>query len=125
MRNSECVCPSVDSNVCVCLFLQRSAGSPAMKDAEPRSRGENVSGKTNGLGLLSSCYLINVFNKERKTARCPNHRHISHVHLSLSLSLHLNSLSPSRPFHQTIFSRLICQLFLLRHGTPQLAFVYF
>lgn len=61
--------------------------------------GRKTSPKTNGVWLISSCYLINVFNKEKnnnkkpqKTVQCPNHGHIAHV--LLSLALHLDSLSP-------------------------------
>jgi len=49
-------------------------------DSSAQRRGKRL-GKTTGLCLLSSRYLVNVFNKEKKNGPVPkNGSHITHVH---------------------------------------------
>lgn len=118
-----CVNPSVDSSVCVWV-RERVCFYSVQQDLQlwrmPSCTAEGkTSQKTNGLCLLSSCYLTNVFNEERKAARCPKHSHITHVHLPLG------SLPPFIPFHQSMFFIITCQFSSQRHGAPQIPFVCF
>lgn len=135
VKKSECmfVCmsPSVDSSVCVCVFvftaISRISSYEGCRAAQ--QRGKRL-GKTNELCLLSSCYLINVFNKERKTARCPNLSHILHVHLPLSpcswtlshppyllINPSLRDSSVRSPFKASYPTNSIC--FLKHSGKPK------
>lgn len=104
------VCMCVHVCACVCVRVKESEWERVVcfysdqQDLQlwrtlSSAAGRKTSPKTNGVWLISSCYLINVFNKEKnnnkkpqKTVQCPNHGHIAHV--LLSLALHLDSLSP-------------------------------
>lgn len=71
--------------------------TPAMKDAESQRGGEKRLGKQMDTG----CYLINVFNRERKTSRCSDHSHIAHVRSSPSVWTPSLLIAPS-PLHSSL-----------------------
>lgn len=119
-RLCVCVCVHVCACVCVrvkesewervregCLFLQRSAGSPAMKDTEQRSREENISENKWSLThiklLSNKCFQQGKKQQQKnpKNSAMPQSRsHCARTPLPRSAS----GLSLTLPtFHQSMF----------------------
>lgn len=135
-----CMCVHVCACVCVrvkesewervregCLFLQRSAGSPAMKDTEQRSREENISENKWSLThiklLSNKCFQQGKKQQQKtpKNSAMPQSRsHCARTPLPRSAS----GLSLTLPtFHQSMFFSLVHMIvFLLRKPAPQIPF---